>query len=98
MSINHTLKTQPVTPAHIQQEVKFTQRNLANSPAKEQAPPDKGTDVKLSALTQQIKFDDTQDIDFERVEKIKDAIRNGELTMDYEKIAQSLLQNILDDR
>ncbi|MDU4092493.1 MAG: hypothetical protein E7H57_04370, partial [Pantoea sp.] len=39
MSINHTLKTQPVTPAHIQQEVKFTQRNLANSPAKEQAPP-----------------------------------------------------------
>lgn len=27
MSINQTLKTQPVTPAQIQQEVKLTQRN-----------------------------------------------------------------------
>lgn len=98
MSINHTLKTQPVTPTHLQQEVKFTQRNLANSKAKEQATPEKGTDVKLSALTQQIAIDDTHDIDVERIENIKNAIRNGELKMDYEKIAQALLQNILDDR
>lgn len=97
MSINHTLKTQPVTPAHVQQEVKLAQRNLANS-SKANATPEKGTDVKLSALTQQINIDSSRDIDTERVEKIKDAIRNGELKMDYEKIAQALLQNILDDR
>ena len=98
MSINHTLKTQPVTPAHVQQEVKLAQRNLTNSAPKENVTPEKGTDVKLSALTQQINIDSSRDIDMERVEKIKDAIRNGELKMDYEKIAQALLQNILDDR
>ncbi|GLR07516.1 flagellar biosynthesis anti-sigma factor FlgM [Mixta theicola] len=98
MSINHTLKTQPVTPAHVQQEVKLAQRNLANSTPKENTTPEKGTDVKLSALTQHIKADSPRDIDMERVEKIKDAIRNGELKMDYDKIAQALLQNILDDR
>ncbi|ARJ41860.1 flagellar biosynthesis anti-sigma factor FlgM [Pantoea alhagi] len=98
MSINHTLKTQLVTPAHVQQEVKLAQRNLANSAPKENATSEKGTDVKLSALTQQIKADDSRDINLDRVEKIKDAIRNGELKMDYEKIAQVLMQNILDDR
>lgn len=98
MSINHTLKTQPVTPAHVQQEVKLAQRNLTNSAPKQNATAEKGTDVKLSALTQQINTDSSRDIDVARVEKIKDAIRNGELKMDYEKIAQALLQNILDDR
>ncbi|MGD8107177.1 flagellar biosynthesis anti-sigma factor FlgM [Pantoea sp. FN0302] len=98
MSINHTLKTQPVTPTHVQQEVKLAQRNPANSAPKENVPSEKGTDVKLSALTQQIKVDDSRDINLDRVEKIKDAIRNGELKMDYEKIAQALMQNILDDR
>lgn len=98
MSINHTLKTQPVTPAHVQQEVKLAQRNLVNSSPKGNAAPEKGTDVKLSALTQQLATDSSQDINIERVEQIKAAIRNGELQMDYEKIAQALLQNILDDR
>ena len=98
MSINHTLKTQPVTPAHVQQEVKLAQRNLVNSAPKESVAPEKGTDVKLSALTQQIKNDSSRDIDMERVERIKTAIRNGELEMDSEKIAQALLQNIINDR
>ncbi|WP_275556103.1 flagellar biosynthesis anti-sigma factor FlgM [Mixta sp. Marseille-Q2659] len=98
MSINHTLKTQPVSPAHIQQEVKLNQRNLANSAKSSTATAEKGTDVKLSALTQQIKTDTSRDVDMERVQQIKAAIRNGDLKMDYEKIAQALLQNILDDR
>ena len=97
MSINHPLKTQPVTPAHIQQEVKLTQRNLANSAQKSTAATEKGTDVKLSALTQQINSDSSHDVDMDRVQQIKEAIRNGDLKMDYDKIAQALLQNILDD-
>ncbi|WP_313752201.1 flagellar biosynthesis anti-sigma factor FlgM [Mixta calida] len=97
MSINQTLKTQPVTPAQIQQEVKLTQRNLADSATKSTPASQQGTDVTLSALTQHIKQDDSQDVDSVRVEQIKQAIRNGELHMDYDKIAESLLQNILED-
>lgn len=98
MSIDKTLEAQPVTPAHMQQEVKLAQRNLENSAAKDSPRPEKGTDVKLSTLMQQIKNDSSRDVDMERVEKIKQAIRNGELKMDYEKIAQALLHNIIDDR
>lgn len=100
MSIEHTLETQPVTPVHGPKKAKLAQRNLANNTntAKQDATPEKGTEVKLSVLTQQIKTDSSRDIDMDRVEKIKQAIRKGELKMDYEKIAQALLQNILDDR
>ncbi|HCW98268.1 MAG TPA: flagellar biosynthesis anti-sigma factor FlgM [Pantoea sp.] len=39
----------------------------------------------------------TQDVDSARVEKIKQAMRNGELQMDADKIADALLRNILEE-
>ncbi|WP_143807702.1 hypothetical protein, partial [Pantoea septica] len=63
MSINQTLKTQAVTPAQIQQEVKLTQRNPADGATKSAAALRQGTDVKLSALMQHIKEESAQDVD-----------------------------------
>ncbi|QHM73196.1 flagellar biosynthesis anti-sigma factor FlgM [Mixta intestinalis] len=97
MSINHPLKTQPVTPAQIHQEIKLTQRHLANNAQKTTSTPQQNSEVKLSALTQHIKDDTSQDINMERVQQIKQAIRNGELQMDSDKIADALLQHILSE-
>ncbi|MFD1801170.1 flagellar biosynthesis anti-sigma factor FlgM [Mixta tenebrionis] len=97
MSINHPLKTQPVTPAQLHQEVKLTQRPLADNVSKTSRSPQQNSEVKLSALTQHIKDDTSQDINMERVQQIKQAIRNGELQMDSDKIANALLQHILSE-
>ncbi|BAE75336.1 Negative regulator of flagellin synthesis [Sodalis glossinidius str. 'morsitans'] len=56
--------------------------------------------VSLSDTLDQLQKQDSQDIDVAKVERIKDAIRDGSLTMDSGKIADALIsqaQSMLDD-
>ncbi|MCE9904828.1 anti-sigma-28 factor FlgM, partial [Hafnia paralvei] len=55
-----------------------------------------GTQVKLSDAQSRVMQPNGQDINVERVEALKLAIRNGELTMDTGKIADALLQDTHD--
>ncbi|GHD92171.1 MULTISPECIES: flagellar biosynthesis anti-sigma factor FlgM [Pseudocitrobacter] len=50
------------------------------------------TRVKLSDAQTTLTQSDTRDINMERVEALKIAIRNGELKMDTGKIADALIQ------
>jgi len=52
------------------------------------------TQVKLSPLAQQIQNDSSRDINTARLEKVKAAMNAGELTLDSNKIAHALLQDI----
>lgn len=56
-----------------------------------------GTQVKLSDAQARLMQPGTQDIDMNRVDAIKQAIRNGELKMDAGKIADALLQDVQND-
>lgn len=56
--------------------------------------------VSLSDTLDQLQKQDAQDIDVAKVERIKDAIRDGSLTMDSGKIADALIsqaQSMLDE-
>ncbi|CAI0928508.1 flagellar biosynthesis anti-sigma factor FlgM [Serratia quinivorans] len=95
MSIDRTQRLQPVptvqpreTPAENQlQPRKAAQTESAVS----------GTQVKLSDAQARLMQPGTQDIDMNRVDAIKQAIRNGELKMDAGKIADALLQDAQSD-
>ncbi len=95
MSIDRTQRLQPVptvqpreTPAENQlQPRKATQTESTVS----------GTQVKLSEAQARLMQPGTQDIDMNRVDAIKQAIRNGELKMDAGKIADALLQDVQSD-
>ena len=50
------------------------------------------TSVKLSDAQTTLTQSDTRDINMDRVEALKTAIRNGELKMDTGKIADALIQ------
>lgn len=50
------------------------------------------TSVKLSDAQTTLTQSDTRDINLDRVEALKTAIRNGELKMDTGKIADALIQ------
>ena len=56
-----------------------------------------GTQVKLSDAQARLMQPGTQDIDMNRVDAIKQAIRNGELKMDAGKIADALLKDAQSD-
>ena len=50
----------------------------------------------LSALTKKIQTDDSRDVDYARVDKIRAAMASGELTIEPEKIAQALVRHIFE--
>lgn len=56
----------------------------------------KGTQVSLSGAQALLSGNSAQDINMQRVEQLKEAIRNGELKMDTGKIADALLQDTQD--
>ena len=95
MSIDRTQRLQPVstvqpreTPAdNPLQPLKATAAETAVS----------ATKVKLSDAQARLMQPGTQDIDMNRVEAIKQAIRSGELKMDAGKIADALLQDAHND-
>lgn len=53
-----------------------------------------GTKVSLSNQIEALKTDSSQDINIEYLDKIKAALAAGELPIDTDKIAQSLVQDM----
>ncbi|QGH63170.1 flagellar biosynthesis anti-sigma factor FlgM [Serratia proteamaculans] len=95
MSIDRTQRLQPVptvqpreTPAENQLQPRKTAQTESTV---------SGTQVKLSDAQARLMQPGTQDIDMNRVDAIKQAIRNGELKMDAGKIADALLQDVQGD-
>lgn len=91
MSIESTQPTLPVNGLTTSQEMR--PRSAAQeSPAPVRA--EKGSEVTLSALTRQIQTDDSRDVDHARVAEIRAALAAGELPLEPEKIARSLVQDM----
>ncbi|WP_437610709.1 flagellar biosynthesis anti-sigma factor FlgM [Erwinia sp. V71] len=91
-------RTQAIKPAST---VQARDNNDSSSSKVRQADSAKVTDssatqVKLSEAQAQLMKPGSQDINLERVEQLKTAIRNGELKMDSGKIADALLQETQD--
>lgn len=93
MSIERTQPALPVSTVNAFQELSTRNRseNLSMPTAESK---DSGTRVKLSPIAQKIKADASQDIDFERIAKIRSAMEAGELTFDPDKIARALVDDI----
>lgn len=92
MSIDRTQRLQPVPtvqPRETQSDSAVQTRKKVSTETAVS-----GTQVKLSDAQARLMQPGSQDIDLERVETIKQAIRNGELKMDTGKIADALLQDV----
>lgn len=86
-SLSGVSPIQPREASEIQQQKR---KEATSQPAVD------GTQVKLSDAQSRLMQPNGQDINVERVEALKLAIRNGELTMDTGKIADALLQDTHD--
>jgi len=86
-------RTQPLKPASTVQSRDTSEPGSSkvrqnNSPA---ATPPAAAQVKLSSAQSQLMQPGSADINVQRVEQLKTAIRNGELKMDTGKIADALI-------
>lgn len=86
-SLSGVSPIQPREASEIQQQKR---KEAASQPAVD------GAQVKLSDAQSRLMQPNGQDINVERVEALKLAIRNGELSMDTGKIADALLQDTHD--
>ncbi|MEZ2696627.1 flagellar biosynthesis anti-sigma factor FlgM [Hafnia alvei] len=90
MSIDRTHSLSGVSPIQPREASEIQQqkrKEAASQPAVD------GAQVKLSDAQSRLMQPNGQDINVERVEALKLAIRNGELSMDTGKIADALLQD-----
>lgn len=94
MSIDRTQPALPVTAVNAHQDLNVRARTENVSTQSVTDSKDTGTSVKLSQMAQQIQADSSQDIDYERIEKIRSAMEAGELTFDTDKIARALVNDI----
>ncbi|HEY3985275.1 flagellar biosynthesis anti-sigma factor FlgM [Cedecea sp.] len=94
MSIERTTAAASVSSIQPAQEMRTRQAEQEQQPGTPAAGSESKTQVRLSSLAQQIKTDDTQDVDFERVAAIRAALEAGELPLEPRKIAESLVQEI----
>ncbi|CAI1495268.1 Anti-sigma-28 factor [Serratia quinivorans] len=95
MSIDRTQRLQPVPT--VQPRETPAENQLQPRKAAQTESTVSGTQVKLSDAQARLMQPGTQDIDMNRVDAIKQAIRNGELKMDAGKIADALLQDVQGD-
>lgn len=91
MSIERTL---PVMPGSTQHDVTLRSKTSDNNLAISEPKDDAGSDFKLSALTQQIQSECSNDINLERIAKITAAMEAGDLPIDTDKIAAALLEDL----
>jgi len=91
MSIERTQASQPVNPIQ-QRDPSDTPAQVARKESTTTAPVS-GTAVTLSDAQAVLTQSSSQDINSARVEQLKQAIRDGKLTMDTGKIADALLQD-----
>ena len=95
MSIESTQPTAPIGNLAGGHELRTRGTTQENSVATGDARGNK-TEVTLSALTKKIQTDDSRDVDYARVDKIRAAMASGELTIEPEKIAQALVRHIFE--
>lgn len=91
MSIERTQASQPVSPIQ-QRDPSETNAQVTRKESTNSAPVS-GTAVTLSEAQAVLTKSSSQDINTARVEQLKQAIRDGKLTMDTGKIADALLQD-----
>lgn len=89
MSIDRTSPLKPVSTVQ-PREASETQ---AQKVRQEKSATANSTNVTLSDAQAKLMKPGTNDINMERVEKLKTAIRNGELKMDPRKIADALISD-----
>lgn len=88
MSIDRTSPLKPVSTV----QPRETSDVPVQKARQEKASTTTSTSVKLSDAQAKLMQPGTSDINMERVEALKTAIRNGELKMDTGKIADSLIR------
>ncbi|BDG84967.1 MULTISPECIES: flagellar biosynthesis anti-sigma factor FlgM [Citrobacter] len=88
MSIDRTSPLKPVSTV----QPRETSDAPVQKARQEKASTTTSTSVKLSDAQAKLMQPGTSDINMERVETLKTAIRNGELKMDTGKIADSLIR------
>lgn len=88
MSIDRTSPLKPVSTV----QPRETSDAPVQKARQEKASTTTSTSVKLSDAQAKLMQPGTSDINMERVEALKTAIRNGELKMDTGKIADSLIR------
>ncbi len=93
MSIERTQSLKPLNPVQPRETAE-----LAQPKAKASTQQASGGDsqLQLSSMQTQLTQPTATDIDLQRVEELKLAIRNGELQMDTGKIADALLRDAQD--
>ncbi|AIA70549.1 negative regulator of flagellin synthesis [Pectobacterium atrosepticum SCRI1043] len=93
MSIDRTQSLKPVSQVQQREsgDVAKTKRKQAEAQSEVSA-----TQVKLSDAQAKLMQPGTQDIDMNRVETLKQAIRDGSLKIDAGKIADALLKETQD--
>ena len=84
-------RTSPLNPVSNVQPRETTDPAVAKTRA-EKSTTTKSTSVNLSSAQKELMQPSTSDINSERVEALKAAIRNGELKMDTGKIADALIR------
>ncbi|MBS0054526.1 flagellar biosynthesis anti-sigma factor FlgM [Yersinia sp. Marseille-Q3913] len=95
MSIERTQPLSPATKVQTREISDIAQQS--RKPSAQTKTQVSGTEVKLSDAQAKLMQPGSQDINVERVETLKQAIRSGQLTMDTGKIADALLKNVADD-
>ncbi|MCT4706106.1 anti-sigma-28 factor FlgM [Enterobacteriaceae bacterium H11S18] len=85
-------RTSPLKPVSTVQQRETTEAQTQKTRL-QKSPTANSTSVTLSDAQSKLMQPDSGDINMERVESLKTAIRNGELKMDTGKIADALIQD-----
>ncbi|WP_291968683.1 flagellar biosynthesis anti-sigma factor FlgM [Candidatus Symbiopectobacterium sp.] len=93
MSIERTQPLKPVTQVQSRDASGATKQKRVQTPTQSEVA---GTQVKLSDAQARLMQPGTQDIDMNRVETLKQAIRDGSLQIDAGKIADALIKDTQD--
>lgn len=94
MSIESTKATAAINTIAATQDMRTRSQTQNNEPSSAgRAKADK-TEVTLSAMTKQIQTNDSRDVNYARVAEIRAALAAGEMPIEPEKIAQSLVQEL----
>ncbi|UYA61064.1 flagellar biosynthesis anti-sigma factor FlgM [Pectobacterium colocasium] len=93
MSIERTQSLKPVSQVQQRESGDIAKTKLKQAEAQSEV---SATQVKLSDAQAKLMQPGTQDIDMNRVETLKQAIRDGSLKIDAGKIADALLKETQD--
>lgn len=94
MSIDRTQSPLPVSLINVRRDLNTAVKGGSPKASAAANGKDSGTRVKFSHIAQQIQADSTEDIDFQRIEKLRSAIESNEYTIDSDLIARNLVNDM----